>query len=171
MSNIIKDYSFSEISKGENSSKSSNRFRGFSLEDIDNIKSRVSPKVLEFERKNSEEKSFLIDENVEQHRGLLQNKLAEQRKKINDIVEREIKIIKKATVDSAFQEGVKRANKEVWEKESEQLNKRLEKFDQMVTNFESYFSEVQKSQEKNFLNVIRAVTKWVTKKKIYRMII
>ena len=48
-------------------------------------------------------------------------------------------------MDAALKKGVEKANKEVWEKESEQLiDKRLKKFDEMVTNFESYFSEVQK---------------------------
>ena len=86
MSGVIKNYSFSEITKGDETNNSQSEFKGFSLEDIENIKSRVNPKILEFERKNSQDKSFLIDENVEKHRGLLQNKIAEQRKKINDIV-------------------------------------------------------------------------------------
>jgi flagellar biosynthesis/type III secretory pathway protein FliH len=164
MSSVIKNYSFSEISTGDQSQETENKFKGFSLEEIDNIKSKINPRILEFERKNSEERGFRIDENVEKHRGLLENKLAEQRKKISDIVEREIKIIKKETVETAFQEGVEKANKEVWDKESDLINKRLEKFDEMITNFESYFLEVNKLQEENFLNIIRSVTKWVTRK-------
>lgn len=164
MSSVIKNYSFSEISVDNNSEGDGKKFKEFSLVDIENIKSKVNPKILEFERRNSQEKSFLIDKNVEMHRGLLENKLAEQRKKINDIVEREIKIIKKETVDSAFKEGIEKASKEVWQKETDLINKRLEKFDEMIKNFESYFSEVQRLQEENFLNIIRSVTKWVTKK-------
>ena len=168
MGSVIKNYSFSEISNGDEEQSKGNDFRGFSLDDIENIKSKISPKILEFERRNSEERSFHIDEDVQKHRGLLQNKIAEQRKKINDIVEREIKIIKKATVETAFKEGVEKANQEVWEKETELLNQRLKKFDEMISNFEEYFSKVQIAQEENFLNVIRAVTKWVTKQENFK---
>ena len=113
MSTVIKEYSFDEI--GSMSSEDSKKISSFTLSNIEGEKP-LDPKVLEKERKSSEKNDFSIDDHVEKHRGIVENRLAEQRKKITDLVEREIKIIKKKTVADAFEEGVELANKEVWGK-------------------------------------------------------
>ena len=161
MSTVIKEYSFDEI--GSLTSDDSEKIRSFTLSSIEEEK-LLDPKVLEGERRSSEKNDFFIDDHVEKHRGIVENRLAEQRKKITDLVEREIKIIKKKTVADAFEEGVERANKEVWEKESGLIDERLERLDDLVSRIESFREDVLKAQESKFLDIICSITKWVTKK-------
>ena len=163
MSSVIKSYSFVSLD-GSSESELKEKSAVMSFQEIESGEKRLDPKVITLERKNADNSAFEIDVDVENHRGIVENRIAEERNKINSIVEKEIQVIKKQTINNAFQEGITKAHEEVWQKEQTNLDMRLGKFDELVSKIESYSAEIMQKQEEHFLDMLRSISKWMIKK-------
>ncbi len=161
---VIKKYDFNELAPDDGESHRGTIPGSFSMNNLSNKEESSVADDLKIERTLSEEFDFEIDKNVQDHRGHVENKIAEQRLKISEIVNRELSIIKKKSVEEGIEQGINEGNLKVIEKEDSALRDRLKNFDGFIEKLEGMSERLLETKKDEFLSVIKSITKWLCKK-------
>ena len=161
---VIKKYDFNELAPGDGEFHQGVSIENFSINDFSNERESNISDDLKKERTLSEEFDFEIDKNVQDHRGHIKNKIAEQRLKISEIVNRELSIIKKKSVEEGIEQGINEGNLKIIEKEDSALRDRLENFDSFIEKLEGMSENLMQTKRNELLMVVKSITKWICKK-------
>ena len=161
---VIKKYDFNELAPGNGEFHQGVVSGNFSMNDFSNEGDSDIADDLKKERALSEMFDFKIDKNVQDHRGHVENKIAEQRLKISEIVNRELSIIKKKSVEEGIQQGINEGNLKVLEKEDAALRERLQNFDGFIEKLEGMSEKLMETKKNELLMVVKSITKWICKK-------
>ncbi len=159
--NDIKPFKFSEINP-EVIKHEEFIPKEFSQDDIDGKK--ISFKELRTERALAEEKSFKIDDRVEQHRGIKDQYKKDLDNTIQNEVEARINQIKEEAYKEAYDEGYQAGSSAGLAEAQKQQEQILNDFVEHVETCQNGMDSILVEKRDNIYRLFRSLTKWIALK-------
>ena len=117
--------------------------------------------VIRREREISKEKSFKINEMVEEFRGLKDQETREYEERIEMEVRRRVEAIQDEAFKAGFEEGALQGREEVFEQMRSVVDEKLEDFNAMISSVLSTQEQILMTQKKEMYTLLRSLSKWI----------
>lgn len=162
----ISDYKFQSFKVPEDDSEDP---KGYEFKDFKNVIKRedlISEKILNNERKISEENNFSITPVVKEHRGLKKQEEIEKEKKILREVQKRVDLLKEQALEEGKKEGIELGKKEVSESTKGEADQKLISLTDMIFDLQKGYKKIISKQKSEIIDLVKSLTKWVVKREL-----
>lgn len=155
----IDEYQFSDFSD--------NTHQGTEFQPIQFETSKViSEDIIKQEREIAENSSFRFDSEVENHRGLKQQRQQEYEQAIEEEVKKRIDALKEEAQEAGYQEGLTRGTKEAKNEVLTQATEKIKELESFIKNVQEQAQEILAQNKNNIYSTVQNLTKWIVLKEV-----